>query len=138
MRTVAESNLKKLLYVILAIVAALGIGTWYPQFAQSYGVKNAGNLACNDLIKNTHYGVGTTKNHEDDFISLASVAGVILKKQDFEFKVEHQPNRSLWLCSVKVHYNTQAEIPFIGDVLQLEPFKFKKFLHIEHDVPDSY
>lgn len=138
-RTVAEGRIQKLVLIVLAAAAVIGVGTWYPSFAQGYAVKNAGKLACNDQIKQFRYkSPGREEAWREPFLRRATIEGVKLKPNQYAFQVTHEPNVGEYVCKVHITYPYLMEWAFIGNVFALEPLPGVKVLKFEHRVRQNF
>ncbi len=141
-RTVAEGRIQKLVLVVLAFVAVIGSSTWYPGFAQGYAVKNAGKLACNDLIRQTRFKIeGQEEAWREPFHRRASVEGVKLKPTQYSFKISKERTDQgtyEYLCKVHITYPFTMEYAFIGGVFAIQPINSVKVLKFEHSVRENY
>jgi hypothetical protein len=141
-RTVAEGRIQKLVFVVLAFCAVIGLATWYPSFSQGYAVKNAGKLGCNDLIRQTRFKVeGADELWRENFTRRASVEGVKLKPNQYTFKIskERRSDGSYeYLCKVHITYPFTMEYAFIGGVFDIAPLQSVKVLKFEHSVRENY
>jgi hypothetical protein len=141
-RTVAEGRIQKLLFVVLAFVAVIGLSTWYPSFSQGYAVKNAGKLACNDLIRQTRFKVeGQEEQWREGFLRRASVEGVKLKPTQYTFNVSKErvsDGSNEFSCKVHITYPVTMEYAFIGGVFDIKPIETVKVLKFEHRVRENF
>jgi hypothetical protein len=137
MRTVAEGNLIKVVYGILALAAVLAVASWYPQFGQSYEVQNQAKLACNEDIKLVRYG-GGARDYKQMFQEGATRAGVNLTDKQYEFSVDHNKQDRVWTCDVKIIYPVDVDVWTIGPILGIKPIHIVKRLNVHHEVPESY
>lgn len=165
MRTVGDSNLKKVLWVLAAAIVVLVVMTWLEPFTQSYQIKTACRLMCTDMIRAKAEAVMAQragespkfddKNVRDQFINRARQAGVTfdagdldvdcpdyLKKDKphcFRFKYSYDAQAETHVCTIDVRYGTDTEPALIGHVLQELPhLKMQQHVAVVQRVNKNY
>jgi len=131
---VAEGPLKTLtIFLVIFLVVIAGI-TYSEPFASEYEVKTAARMGCNELINQTRYGRPT--GWEDIFIRRSNMAGVHLKKDQYDFKVEPQYDR--FICKAAIAWRSQTEIFLLSQAFDIQPMKIVHRIDFEHEIRKSY
>lgn len=138
MRAAAESNLTKLIAVVVAVVVIIGVASFYPQFEQGYQIKTAARLTCNDLIKLKRFPNPAAPDPYEEFKAKAKRVKVKLDSSMYSFEVEDLRAEASHVCRVRVEYPVVVEWAFIGDIVrEIEPYKFNKVVRLTHQVANS-
>ena len=138
-RRAANGNLKKLVTLVVLVIAGIGVATWYEPFAQGYEVTSAAKLACNELVRNWKYKIENTDGvHIEPFIRRCTQAGVRLKPNQFKFTPSHDKQAGELVCKVHITYPTTTAWFLVGDIFQIPPLEQRKVLDFEHRVRDAY
>ena len=132
MRTSGESNLKKLVYLVVGVVIVIVAMTWLEPFFQEYELKTGIRLTCNELFRTSF----DTKHAHEFFVGKATRAGVKLKEEDYDedcprridkgakcwsIEAEHDKTARLMKCRAYAQYPTETEWALVGQVLQEIP-----------------
>lgn len=136
MHAVAESNLSKIVWLLLFVVLVIFVGSFWPEFSQGYDVKTQARLFCNSMIRGklNSYEVNT-----DDFVQNVRPSGVKLTPKQYSFTLKENRQGHSWICTFKASYPVSVEWVGIGQVLQEIPqYKFMKKIELEHEVSNTY
>lgn len=140
--TLAEGRVQKLVLLLLGLALVIGIGSWYPPFAQGYEVKNAMKLACNDVIRKYKGWRDDWLNQgtewKDVFVRRAGGAGVRLQEKQYSFRPSHDAQAGEFVCKAKVTYPTKMEWFLISDFFTVEPVLGTKKIEFEHRILDKW
>ncbi len=165
MRAQAHSNLKRLLWLVGGAVVALVVATWLTPFLQTYEIKTAAKLLCNDLIRAAKEKAAGGPTGSDvafgeeeartRFLGRVRAAGIRFDAGDIDpdckayidkdqphcisYRYTFDKDNQQHVCRVHVRYRSDTQPALVGDVLQELPhLKLQHHLDVEPRINAAY
>ena len=137
MHAKAEGPLKKLIFVVVAFVVVIAVGTYLIPFAAEYEVKTAAKVACNDYRLVSRAGNVNDRSWEKKFLDRARVAGVQLRDDQYNFTLSTDLGDAT--CRIQIKWIDKTTAILIGDIVtEIPPLTLLHSIDYLHRVKKNY